>query len=102
VGKILEFPKKHILHSRILKVRSRFIVEQIGTSNILTLLCRPEVSAVYCKEMLYTAKHSIGISPYYNCVAGFLAGDQNAGIIGARTHFFSVTLRAEYGLTINS
>jgi hypothetical protein len=52
--------------------------------------------------MLYTAKHSIGISPYYNCVAGFLAGDQNAGIIGARTHFFSVTLRAEYGLTINS
>ncbi|MCO6426855.1 hypothetical protein [Nitrosomonas communis] len=63
------------------------LIEQIGTSNILTLLRRPEVSAIYCKEMLYTAKHSIGISPYYNCVAGFLAGDQNAGIIGARTHF---------------
>lgn len=55
------------------------LILQIGTSRILTLLRCPEVSAVYCEEMLFTASDSSGISPFYGFVSAVFAGDQKNG-----------------------
>lgn len=55
------------------------LIRQIGSSRILRLLRRPDVSAVYCEEMLATQTDSIGVSKYHNYVAFRLAGDEQVG-----------------------
>lgn len=73
---LLYYQKVHIFIDRSTLFK---LIEQIGTSHILTLLRRPEVSAVYCEEMLFTASDSAGISPFYKYCAGIYAGDQKKG-----------------------
>jgi len=55
------------------------LVKQIGTSGILTLLSRPDVSAVYCEEMLGTSTDSVGVSQHHNFVAFRLSGHKDDG-----------------------
>lgn len=55
------------------------LIKQIGTSGILTLLSRPDVSAVYCEEMLGTRTDSAGVSQYHNFVAFTLSGHKDVG-----------------------
>jgi hypothetical protein len=56
-----------------------YLIRQLGTSNILTLLSRPEVSAVYCEEMLGTHTESIGVSQYHNFVTIAITGHEDVG-----------------------
>ena len=53
--------------------------QQIGLDRILTLLQRPELSAVYCEEMLGTKTDSAGVSQYHNYIAFTLAGHDSIG-----------------------
>jgi hypothetical protein len=55
------------------------LIRQIGTARVLTLLRRPEISAVYCEEMLGTRTESVGVSQYHNYIAFTLAGHENVG-----------------------
>ncbi|MCA3028984.1 MAG: hypothetical protein ING66_10345 [Rhodocyclaceae bacterium] len=55
------------------------LVKQIGTKGILTLLNRPDVSAVYCEELLGTRTNSVGVSQYHDFVAMTLSGDKDVG-----------------------
>ncbi|MGB4765841.1 MAG: hypothetical protein WBH09_02920 [Rugosibacter sp.] len=55
------------------------LVKQIGTRGILTLLNRPDVSAVFCEEMLGTRTDSIGVSQYHDFVAFTLSGHKDVG-----------------------
>lgn len=57
------------------------LIKQIGTSGILVLLSRPDVSAVYCEEMLGTSSDSVGVSQYHNFVAFTLAGHEDVGVL---------------------
>jgi 6-pyruvoyl-tetrahydropterin synthase len=50
------------------------LVKQIGTDWTLTLLRRPDVSAVYCEEMLGTQTESVGAFQIHRCVAFTLTG----------------------------
>jgi len=50
------------------------LIKQLGTSRILTLLNRPEVSAVYCEEMLATHTDWVGVSQCHNYVTFRLSG----------------------------
>ncbi|MFZ1546207.1 MAG: hypothetical protein WAT12_03790 [Candidatus Nitrotoga sp.] len=56
-----------------------YLIRQIGIPSILTLLRRPEISAVYCEEMLVTHTESVGVSQYHNYVAIRLAGHEDVG-----------------------
>ena len=62
VGQIAEgllyYQKVHLFIDRGTLLR---LVEQIGTSRILTILRRPEVTAVYCEETLGTRTDSVGV-----------------------------------------
>lgn len=55
------------------------LIKQLGTSRILALLNRPEVSAVYCEEMLGTRTDSVGVSQYHNFMAFTLSGHEGVG-----------------------
>lgn len=55
------------------------LVQQIGTDRTLVLLRRPELSAVYCEEVLATHTQSVGVSQFHKYVAFTLAGDKSVG-----------------------
>lgn len=55
------------------------LIKQVGTSRVLTLLNRAEVSAVYCEEMLGIHTDSVGVSQRHNCIAFTLAGHKDVG-----------------------
>lgn len=55
------------------------LIKQIGTGGILALLSRPDVSAVYCEEMLGTRTDSVGVSQHHNFVAFTLSGHKDVG-----------------------
>jgi hypothetical protein len=55
------------------------LIKQVGTSRVLTLLNRAEVSAVYCEEMLGIQTDSVGVSQRHNCIAFTLAGHKDIG-----------------------
>lgn len=61
------------------------LVKQIGTGGILTLLSRPDVSAVYCEEMLGTHTDSVGVSQRHNFVAFTLFGHEGVGELKSPT-----------------
>lgn len=68
---LLYYQKAHLFIDR----RTLFsLVKQIGTGHVLTLLRRPELSAVYCEEELATHTQSIGVSQFYSYVAFKLDG----------------------------
>lgn len=56
------------------------LIQQIGTINILRLLERPEVSAVYCEELAATHTTHVGVTPRYDF--GFIkfVGHQDDGV----------------------
>lgn len=53
------------------------LINQIGTDWVLALLRRPDVSAVYCEEVLGTHTDNVGAFKIHNCVAVTLAGHEN-------------------------
>lgn len=55
------------------------LIKQIGTIGIMTLLRRPELSAVCCEEMLGTHTDSAGVSQFHNYVAFRLEGHESVG-----------------------
>ena len=55
------------------------LIRQIGAAQTLTLMRRPEVSAVYCEETLGTITDSAGVSQYHKYVAFTLAGHESVG-----------------------
>ncbi|PTN12563.1 hypothetical protein [Nitrosomonas aestuarii] len=56
------------------------LIQQIGSTSILRLLERPEVSAVYCEELAATHTTHIGVTPGYDF--GFIkfVGHQDDGV----------------------
>ena len=68
------------------------LVKQLGTGRILALLSRPDVSAVYCEEILGTRTDSAGVSQYHNYVAMTMSGHQDVG------HIKNPTDRLQYQL----
>ena len=55
------------------------LVKQVGTKQVLVLLSRPELSAVYCEEMLGVVTDSFGVSKRHNCLAFTLSGHKDVG-----------------------
>lgn len=55
------------------------LVKQLGTGRILALMRRPEVSAVYCEEVLGTRTDSFGVSQRHNFIAITLKGNKDVG-----------------------
>ncbi len=55
------------------------LMNQIGTERLLILIDRPEISTVYCEEMLATASDSAGISPYHQYLITVFAGTHKSG-----------------------
>ena len=55
------------------------LVKQLGTESILALLSRPDVSAVYCEEILGTKTDSVGVSQHHNYVAITWSGHKDVG-----------------------
>lgn len=56
------------------------LVRQIGTDWTLTLLRRPDVSAVYCEETIGTHTESVGAFQIHTCVAFTLAGHKDQSL----------------------
>lgn len=61
------------------------LVKQLGTQGVLALLNRPEVSAVYCEEMLGTRTASVGVSQHHNFVTMINFGHKDVGEINSPT-----------------
>lgn len=55
------------------------LIKQIGPDLLLALLRRPEVSAVFCEEMLGTRTESFGASQRHDFISMRLAGDKDVG-----------------------
>lgn len=55
------------------------LVQQVGLSRTLDLLCRADLSAVYCEETLGTSTDSFPVAQYHKYVAITLAGNQGIG-----------------------
>lgn len=55
------------------------LLKQLGPQQLLLLLQRPELSAVYCEEMLATHTETVGAFQIHTCVAITLSGDQSVG-----------------------
>jgi hypothetical protein len=55
------------------------LLKQLGPQQLTVLLRRPELSAVYCEEMLATHTESVGAFQIHRCVAITLSGDQSVG-----------------------
>jgi len=73
---LLYYQKVHVFIDRGTLLE---LIRQIGVPLILTLLRRPEVSAVYCEETLGTRTDSVGVSQYHNYVAFTIAGHDSVG-----------------------
>lgn len=55
------------------------LIKQLGIDRFLVLLEHPEISAVYCEEMLGVSSDSEGRSPFYGLLAAIFAGTQSHG-----------------------
>lgn len=73
---LLYYQKVHLIIDRATLLR---LIRQIGTDHVLMVLRRPELSAVYCEEMLGTKTDSVGVSQFHNYVAFTLAGHESVG-----------------------
>lgn len=68
------------------------LIRQIGVNGILTLLRRPEISAVYCEELLGTHTENFDVAQYHKYVEITIAGHKDTG------HLRSPYERLEYEL----
>ncbi|MCX9157547.1 hypothetical protein OPU71_15570 [Niveibacterium sp. 24ML] len=55
------------------------LVRQLGTDGVLTLIRRPDISGVFCEEILGTQTNSVGVSNYHNFVAMRFSGNESTG-----------------------
>lgn len=55
------------------------LIQQLGINRFLALLERPEISAVYCEEMLFVSSDPEERAPFYSLLTAFFAGTQNHG-----------------------
>lgn len=55
------------------------LIQQLGIDRFLVLLERPEISAVYCEEILCVSSDSEGRSPFYGLFTALFAGTQSHG-----------------------
>ena len=69
------------------------LIKSIGMEQILALLDRPGVSAVYCEETLGTLTTQAGNLPKYGFVAFTLVGDKTGGTFNSRTERIALVLR---------
>lgn len=69
------------------------LIKSIGMEQILALLDRPGVSAVYCEETLATLTTQAGNLPKYGFVAFTLVGDKTGGTFNSRTERIAFVLR---------
>jgi len=60
------------------------LISQIGMPTLLSLLSRPNVSAVYCEEILGTHTEDVGAMKSYSFVGATLTGSQDAGKLHSR------------------
>jgi len=60
------------------------LVDRISMRGLLSLLSRPNVSAIYCEETLGTHTEQVGAVQRHRFVAFTLAGDQKAGQLTSR------------------
>lgn len=68
------------------------LIRQIGVNGILRLLRRPEISAVYCDELLGTHTENFDVAQYHKYVEITIAGHKDTG------HLRSPHERLEYEL----
>jgi hypothetical protein len=55
------------------------LIKQLGIDRFLVLLEHPEISAVYCEEMLCVSSDPEKRSPFYSLLTAFFAGTQSHG-----------------------
>lgn len=60
------------------------LISQIGMPTLLSLLSRPNVSAVYCEEILCTHTENVGAMKSHSFVAATLTGSQDEGELHSR------------------
>lgn len=60
------------------------LVSKIGMPDLLSLLSRPNVSAVYCEESLGTKTETQGVNSTHKFIAYMLSGDQSVGQLTSR------------------
>lgn len=73
---LLYYQKVHLVIDRATLLK---ITQQIGAGNILALLRRGDLSAVYCEEGLGTNTQSVGVTQYHSYVAFTFAGSESVG-----------------------
>jgi hypothetical protein len=70
---LLYYQKVHIVLDRQTLFQ---LVKQIGTDRVKALLKRPEISAVYCEEVLATHTVSAGVTQFHAFAAVSFSGDR--------------------------
>lgn len=74
------------------------LIKQIGMPQLLTLLRRPDFSAVYCEEGIGTHTETIGVLKIHNYIAMTVAGDPAVGEIKTVVERIAFDLR-KFGLS---
>ncbi len=76
---LLYYQRVHVFVDRLILFD---LIKKLGPDGTISLLRRPELSAVYCEEMLGTRTESVGVTQYHSYVAIQLMGhEKDAGIL---------------------
>lgn len=73
---------------------------QIGIETLLSLLTRPNVSAIYCQNAVGTHTEKRGGIEHHNFIAYSIAGDQESGQINSRKKLIEYVFSKKLGLPI--
>jgi len=73
---LLYYQKVHVFIDRY---TLHHLVNQIGISDILRLLNRPEISAVYCEEILVSMMNAYGVSEGHSYQTIVVGGNKDSG-----------------------
>lgn len=73
---LLYYQKVHVIIDRGTLFN---FIQQIGPDQLLSILRRPDITAVYCEEMLGTKTESVGVLEVHNLIAFTLSGHETVG-----------------------
>ncbi|WP_199103131.1 hypothetical protein [Aquitalea sp. ASV11] len=68
-------------------------IKKLGPKDTLRLLNRPEISAVYCEEILGVQTQTYGVTPYHSFIAAKISGNQETGELKSLSERIAYTLR---------
>lgn len=75
---MLYYQKVHVFIDRGTLIH---LIRQLGHDRLISLLRRPDISAVYCEENLATQSGSVGVSQFHNFIAFTISGNKESGVL---------------------